>query len=492
MPATLERPKNTGDRSPSRRDALRRGAGLLVAALGVPLLAACQGSGTVVNPATAGTSARASTSSVVATTTTTGSATGTAAATVVAASTSPPPAAAANGQTLQLWIIGGKIQADVLTGKVLPDLYQTTAGIKEVQVLSLGSWQDLFTKLVTALAGNTGPDLARIKDYWSPEFAVRGVLLPLDAYLSKQQEITSDKYGTARWDSAHWKGKTYSLPFTTFVEDYFVNDTLLQQAGLQPAQTWEEQVTNAQKLTDPAKQQWGYMLYDYGASQSGAWDYISLLWQAGGEFTNADRTKLAFNSDPGITALSYQTDLIWKYKVCLPPGTPTSNVVQNDKVGQWHNGCWVNAAYPTSAPTLKYSAHLLPALKDDNRSVIIGGNNIGGFKGTKYPDQVWQTLAWIGSEQSDLVWNSATGYLPVRTANWQKAPFSTDPNWKVIIEQVQRKDTQPIPIFVGYEEVTDKIGAELQAAYQNKKTPKQALADAELEGTQLMQKYSQG
>ena len=80
----------------------------------------------------------------------------------------------------------------------------------------------------------------------------------------------------------------------------------------------------------------------------------------------------------------------------------------------------------------------------------------------------------------------------MRTANWQKPPYSTDPNWKVVIEQAQRKDTQPIPIFVGYEEVTDKIGAELQAAYQNKKTPKQALADAELEGTQLLLKYSQG
>ena len=110
--------------------------------------------------------------------------------------------------------------------------------------------------------------------------------------------------------------------------------------------------------------------------------------------------------------------------------------------------------------------------------MIIGGNNVGGFKGTKYADQVWQTLAWIGSEQSDLTWNSTTGYLPVRTANWQKPPYSTDPNWKVVIEQAQRKDTQPIPIFVGYEEVTDKIGAELQAAYQNKKTPKQALADS--------------
>ncbi|HEY8742001.1 MAG TPA: extracellular solute-binding protein [Chloroflexota bacterium] len=476
----------------SRRQLVRRGAGLLVASLGIPLLAACGGGTTATTTAVDSTAAKASTSSSVATATSTTTAIISTAKTVVTASATAPAAAAANGQTLQMWIIGGKVQADVLTGKVLPGLYQTAAGIKEIQITSLGDWQDLFTKLVTALAGNTGPDLARIKDYWSPEFAVRGVLLPLDAYLGKQQDITSEKYGTARWDSAHWKGKTYSLPFTTFVEDYFVNDTLLKEAGLQPAQTWDEQVTNAQKLTDPAKQQWGYMLYDYGASQSGTWDFIPLLWQAGGAFTNTDRSKLAFNSDAGITALTYQTDLIWKYKVCLPPGISTNKVVENDKIGQWHNGCWVTAAYPTSAPTLKYSTHLLPALKADNRSVIIGGNNVGGFKGTKYADQVWQTLAWIGSEQSDLTWNSTTGYLPVRTANWQKPPYSTDPNWKVVIEQAQRKDTQPIPIFVGYEEVTDKIGAELQAAYQNKKTPKQALADAELEGTQLLLKYSQG
>ncbi|HEV7215401.1 MAG TPA: extracellular solute-binding protein, partial [Chloroflexota bacterium] len=190
MLTACEHTMNRAARSPSRRDILRRGAGLLVASLGVPLLTACGGGGTVASTSIASTSARAATSSVAGAATTKGSPTGAAAATAAAASTSAPTATAANGQTLQMWIIGGKVQVDELTGKVLPGLYQTAAGIKEVQVISLGSWQDLFTKLVTALAGNTGPDLARIKDYWSPEFAVRGVLLPLDAYLGKQQDIT--------------------------------------------------------------------------------------------------------------------------------------------------------------------------------------------------------------------------------------------------------------------------------------------------------------
>jgi len=161
----------------SRRQLVRRGAGLLVASLGIPLLAACGGGTTATTTAVDSTAAKASTSSSVATATSTTTAIISTAKTVVTASATAPAAAAANGQTLQMWIIGGKVQADVLTGKVLPGLYQTAAGIKEIQITSLGDWQDLFTKLVTALAGNTGPDLARIKDYWSPEFAVRGVLL---------------------------------------------------------------------------------------------------------------------------------------------------------------------------------------------------------------------------------------------------------------------------------------------------------------------------
>lgn len=464
----------------ARRVALRRSAQAALLLAGLPLLAACGGAA----PSTATTSGTASATS----------AAGTTAGAAVSASTTASAAAApsGNGATLQMWAIGGKVQADILTGKVFPGLYQANTGVKEIQVQMLASWQDLFQKLVTALAGNSGPDFARIKDYWSPEFAVRGVLLELDSYLGKQQDITSAKYGTARWDSSQWKGKTYSLPFTTFVEDYFVNDSLFQAAGLKPAQTWDEQTANAQKLTDPTKQQWGYMLYDYGASQSGTWDFIPLLWQAGGDFTNADRTQLTFNSDAGITALSYQVDLIWKYKVCLPPGQSTTNVVENSKIGQWHTGCWVIPAYATTAPNLKYSTQLVPAMKNDNRSMIIGGNNVGGFKGTKYADQVWTSLAWIGRADSDLTWNSLAGYLPVRTANWQKDPYTSSPQWKVVVDQAQRKDTRPIPIFVGYEEVTDKIGSELQAAYFNKKTPKQALADAQQEGTAILQKYKQG
>lgn len=450
----------------SRTQFLRLGAGLMLAA-SVPLVAACS-------------NAPSSPS---------GSATTTTSAGQPAATTAP---ASANATTLEMWAIGGKTQADILAKNVFPGLYQQHADVKEVHVQMLASWQDLFQKLVTALAGNAGPDLSRIKDYWTPEFAVKGVLLPLDGYLSQQKDITPDGYGKARWDSAQWQGKVYALPFTTFVEDYFYNQTLLDAAGLKPAETWDEQTANAQKLTDPSKQQWGYLLYDYGASQSGTWDFIPLLWQAGGEFTNADRTQLTFSGDPGVTALGYQVDLIWKYKVALPPGQSTTNVVENNKVGQWHTGCWQIPTYARTAPNLKYTVTLVPALKGDNRSMIIGGNNVGGFKGTKHPDQTWETLAWIGNAQSDLTWNSVAGYLPVRTANWSRDPYVSDPKWKVVVEQAQRKDTRPIPIFVGYEEITDKIGSELQAAYYQKKTPQQALTDAQNEGNALMQKYAKG
>ncbi|HLH73553.1 MAG TPA: extracellular solute-binding protein [Chloroflexota bacterium] len=467
----MERNKSENLPRLSRQQFVRGGVGL-IAAVSLPLLAACGGNATPTSvtqpPATAAEQAGAK----------------------PAASGATP--ASGNGVTLEMWAIGGKPQADILNNKVFPGLYQKHPDVKEIHVQMLSGWQDLFQKLVTALAGNAGPDMSRIKDYWTPEFAVKGVLLPLDSYLSQQTDITSDKYGAARWDSTQWKGKVYALPFTTFVEDYFYNETLFNQDGLKPAQTWDEQTEIAKKLTDASKQQWGYMLYDYGASQSGTWDFIPLLWQAGGDFTNADRTQLTFDSDAGVKALSYQVDLIWKYKVCLPPGASTTNVVENSKIGQWHTGCWVIPTYANTAPNLKYSVDLMPALTDDNRSMIIGGNNVGAFKGTKHPDQAWEALAWIGSADMDLVWNSLAGYLPVRVANWQKSPYTDDPKWKVVVEQAQRKDTRPIPIFVGYEEITDKIGSELQAAYFNKKTPQQALADAQKEGNDLMQKYLKG
>lgn len=458
----------------SRRDLLRGGAGLVAAAASLPLLAACGGASAPAASATKSGSGAAST-------TTTGAKPGATAAPATAGSVS-----------LEMWAIGGKVQSDILTKTVFPGLYKQDPTIKGIHVQMLSGWQDLFQKLVTALAGNAGPDMARIKDYWTPEFAVKGVLLPIDSYMKQQSDITAAKYGQARWDSSAWKGKTYALPFTTFVEDYFYNETLFNEKNLKPAQTWAEQTENAKQLTDASKQQWGYMLYDYGASQSGTWDFIPLLWQAGGEFTNADRTKLVFNSDAGVQALSYQVDLIWKDKVCLPPGASTSHVVENSKIGQWHTGCWVIPTYKETAPNLKYNDALVPALKNDNRSMIIGGNNVGGFKGTKHPDQVWKALAWIGSEKSDLTWNSQAGYLPVRTANWEQDPYVSDPHWKVVVAQAKRKDTRPIPIFVGYEEVTDKIGSELQAAYYKKKTPQQALTDAENEGNTLLQKYKQG
>jgi hypothetical protein len=47
-----------------------------------------------------------------------------------------------------------------------------------------------------------------------------------------------------------------------------------------------------------------------------------------------------------------------------------------------------------------------------------------------------------------------------------------------VMKQLQRSDSKPYPIVTNYQEMMNVIGEELLATFQNKKTPKEGIAEA--------------
>jgi multiple sugar transport system substrate-binding protein len=387
------------------------------------------------------------------------------------------------GGALDWWLIlNNAKEKDILEKQVFADYLrerpQVTLGLTVVN-----GWDALYTKLFGALAAGTPPDIGRIKDYWTGDMVGRGALVHLDPYLKADKIDLGAKHGAARLVSCQDGGKTFALPLTTFTLNQFYNPQLLREFGyvksgaVTPPETWDERRDMARRMTDRTRDVWGHMHRSYSANQSTTTDYMQFAMQNGVEWMDKELTKFTFNTPEGIETMQYLYDMVWKDQSTIPPGYATEKPRETNRVALWTDGAWLIPGYRTTAPDMKFSVALSPQKK--TRTVMIQGNNFAIFKEGKQRDLAWTAGRHLNREASDLLWSAESGYPPTMLANLGKPPFSTDPEWVTVMANLKRTDSKPYPIVSNYQEMMNVIGEELLATFQNKKTPKDGIAEAQ-------------
>ncbi len=404
------------------------------------------------------------------------------------ASPQPKPAAQSaqtSGQavTVDFWLLGGAPQAKIINEMIVTE-YKKANPKADVSLQMMAGWQDLYQKLLTSMAGNVPPDVSRIKDYWTPQFGTRSGIVEIDKYV-KASNIDPKRYIAQRWDSTQVSGKTMALPWTLFQHNQFFNSALLKAAGIaNPPTTWDERREYAKKLTDPSKEQWGNVLYATDNNEGTTYDWLDLVLEAGGQFMNEERTKFLFNTPAAAEPIQYYLDMVYTDKSTVPPGVNVQNGVNGGKIAQWINGPWTIPTLKTQAPDLPWQITIKPKYK--NGAAVLGGNNLAMYTAAKQQDAAWSWLEFLAKPEMDLVWNANAGYMPVQPSNWDKPPYSTDPNWKVVASQAAQTGNPTMPIVLDFQEILEGIATELQSAYLQKKTPKDAVNDAYETATKIL------
>ena len=374
---------------------------------------------------------------------------------------------------------------------MLPD-YKKERPQVALSLTSNANWNEHNTKLLAAMAAATPPDVARIKDYWTSDYQSRGALAELDAYVKADKIDLAGKHGAPRLVSTQEGGRTYALPFTTVTLHQFFNPDLLREYGFvkgdapTPPETWDERREMARRMTDRTRDRWGNAHYSYAPDQGSTTDFMQWVMQNGVEWMNKDLTKFTFNTPEGVETLQYLQDLVWKDQTTIPPGYALQNPRETGKVAMWIGGSWNIPEFRRGFPDMKFMTALNPEKK--SRSVMLQANNLVLFKESKSRDLAWTLMRYMNKDTSDLAWNSAAGYVPVTTANFDKPPYSTDPAWQAVTRQLRRPDSKPYPIVTNYQEMMNAIGEELVRAFKNEKLAKEALGEAHRRAQELLDK----
>lgn len=339
----------------------------------------------------------------------------------------------------------------------------------EVTTLPYG---DYFTALQTDLAAGTQSDVFDIEYANYAEFQANGVLAPItvsDPSVYRQSVL--EAYQT--------DGTQYALPSSFSDVVLYYNKDLFDAAGLEyPSSdwTWADEKAAAEALTDEAAGVWG----DH--QPVSFYEYYKALAQNGGDFLNADRTAVAFNTPEGIEAAKW---LVEKSGTVMPTieqgqGTPDfdTNLFKEGKLAMLHTGIWVFGA--VADVPFEWDIAVEPG--NVRQASAVFSNAVGVSANSKNIE--------AASKWAEFLTSSDT-MIDVRLdSGWELPPISDEEKLSVYLEKGAPANRQAVfdsldgialpPVAQkGQSEMQDIMTEELVEAQAGRKTVEEALASAE-------------
>ncbi len=170
-------------------------------------------------------------------------------------------------------------------------------------------YADIQSKLVTAVAGGTAPDVVNLNTQFALTLGGQGALVDLNAEATDEQKSI---YIEDLWDSAKIGDSVYAFPWYASPDIMFYNSALFEEAGMEVPSTFNEALEEAEEFYNKT-----------GAYLFMPDEFFNILIEEGIDVLSDDKTSAAFNTEE-------TAQLLESYKECTDKG-----VVPKNKWGEW-------------------------------------------------------------------------------------------------------------------------------------------------------------
>jgi multiple sugar transport system substrate-binding protein len=259
-------------------------------------------------------------------------------------------------------------------------------------------------KLTTQIAGGEPPDTAYINASDTSDFGSRGALVNLDNYMSRSKIVHASDYVPAFKTFVTYNNHFYGLPFDGESTGLFYRTDLFKAAGItKPPTTWAQFKADAQKLTIPAKKQYGFAEF----TQEAAYYWYPWLYQAGGDLLSKDGKSVVFDSPQAKTAANFYVGLA-KYS---PPNLNSNSYdgrteFANGQAAMYIAGSWLAGTLTSEFPKIngKWATAPLPSGTAGCKTTI-AGDSLVILSGTKNADAAWKWIEYLSTSKNLALWN---------------------------------------------------------------------------------------
>jgi alpha-1,4-digalacturonate transport system substrate-binding protein len=284
-------------------------------------------------------------------------------------------------------------------------------------------WEEYEKKLKLMIAGENPPDLARVTNNHVAMFYQN--LQPLNDKIEGFDQIASNYYESTL-ALADFDG-ILALPMEATANGMLVNKTYFQNAGidideLSKTWTWDDWVDAMKKVVEANEKCRFGLGYDFSPHR-----WSTLLFEAGGQFLNANQDGMNFQTPEALDALNlfkmlHDEELAPK-SVWMGSEKPQelfkAGLVACHIGGSW----WINN-YAKDIKDFEWGAVRMPKRKI--RSSVPGGKFLGTFKGSENQEVALKVIKAFAE--------------PERTAGYCKGTFNLAPRGDVTVEYTARSE----------------------------------------------------
>ncbi|WP_442158221.1 ABC transporter substrate-binding protein [Rhizobium leguminosarum] len=379
----------------------------------------------------------------------------------------------------------------VLT-KLAAKFKEDTGADLKVEVMDYGT---LLTKTTADFVGDTkGYDLVTMDIVWAGAYAENGYSVDLTDWVKRDaaELDLDDIYPVILESLGQYNGHYVAFPFAAYANVLAYRKDLFEAAGLAVPKTVEELVSDAKKLTDPSKKQYGFV----ANGQKGpavAQDWMQYNNQMGGSILGNDGLP-ALNSPENVESLAVYKQL---FVETAPPGA-----IEYDWGGREESFRQGVAAmmqtWSVGAPGYSDPASSNVVGKVGITTAPVGAGvspqyGVGGWGmainadiDAKQKEAAWTFIKWLTSKKIHKEFNLEGA------GSFMRKSQMTDPDLTakfdflpVVAKTYENGNGDYRPRIPEYPEIQDILGAAVNSVLAGAAEPQAALDEAQAEAKKL-------
>ena len=357
-------------------------------------------------------------------------------------------------------------------------------------------FDDVVPKLTTAFNAGVAPDMVTMSTVWIAQFAAGGFLENLGPRLKSSgldQKILPGALAYGRV----YKNIQYNLNYQLEVFPLYYNKQMLADAGFKnPPQDLDELAKMAKKLTDPAKNKYGFYMCGVGGWSYQYWSQWAFNYGGVGvDNSPFDATgRCIYNDPPLVAGLQKYLNMFLVDKVS-PADSPTKtsgdaeNAFNAGTIGMTMGWLESIATYRKGIGKDKFGVAWAPK-GPKGQFIYSAADGVVMNSKAKDKDAAWEFMQWFMSPAINERVAEDSGVLPSVIEDLS-LPYWADEQYKVCTDMASKgallQRPNMLPEWGSFQD--SKQPAELQAALLGKQSAQEMADHISKFLTDAMRKY---
>lgn len=367
------------------------------------------------------------------------------------------------GATLTYWASNQGTSVDNDKEVLTPILEEFTKETGVKVNLEVIGWPDLQTRIQTAVTSGQGPDVVNIGNTWAVSLQATGAFLEFGDDEMKAIGGADKFIESALKTGGAPETKPTSVPLYGLAYGLYYNKKMFADAGLKPPTSWEEMVTAAKKLTDPARGVYGLSLAAGSYTENNHFAFINAA-QNGAEVFDAEG-KPTFTSDGVVDGILRYLDLMQTDKVVNLADAQYDNGVKS--VAAFATGKTAMIINQNNADSTIIANGMLqadfgvvpypgPTGSPSHVASHVAGINISVMKNTKHKEAALKLVNYLTSTKVQELLGKPFCSIPVLKDG--KATFTEVKEEIDVFSDVYQNRSKPLPLVPAEDQFESNVG----------------------------------